>query len=223
MTASTRLTRDLGIELPIIGGAMYPCSNPELVAAVSAAGGIGVLQPVSLTYVHGHEFRAGVRYICSLTDRPVGMNVLLESSSRMYRNRMTQWLDVALEEGVRFFVTSLGKPDWVVRRVEQVGGRVYHDVTERKWADKRRRRRAWPDRRQRPRRRPCRTEGCRRALRRARTARPACRLRRRRGSAAGLRPRIAHRVRRRADRDAADRHDGMHGQRRVQGRHHRRR
>jgi nitronate monooxygenase len=135
MTASTRLTRDLGIELPIIGGAMYPCSNPELVAAVSAAGGIGVLQPVSLTYVHGHEFRAGVRYICSLTDRPVGMNVLLESSSRMYRNRMTQWLDVALEEGVRFFVTSLGKPDWVVRRVEQVGGRLYHDVTERKWAD----------------------------------------------------------------------------------------
>jgi nitronate monooxygenase len=134
--ADTRLTRDLGIVLPVIGGAMYPCSNPELVAAVSAAGGIGVVQPVSLTYVHGHEFRAGLRYIRSLTDRPVGMNALLEASSRMYRERMTRWLDIAMEEGIRFFVTSLGKPDWVVRRAEQVGARVYHDVTERKWADK---------------------------------------------------------------------------------------
>jgi nitronate monooxygenase len=132
----TRLTRDAGITLPIIGGAMYPCSNPELVAAVSEAGGIGVLQPVSLTFVHGHVFRDGVRYIRSLTQQPIGMNALLESSSRTYRRRMTEWIDVALEEGVRFFVTSLGKPDWVVRRAEQTGARVYHDVTERKWADK---------------------------------------------------------------------------------------
>jgi nitronate monooxygenase len=132
----TRLTRELDIDLPIIGGAMYPCSNPELVAAVSEAGGIGVLQPVSLTYVHGHDFRDGIRYIRSLTTKPIGMNALIEGNSRIYRERMTKWLDIALEEGVRFFVTSLGKPDWVVRMAEQAGGRVYHDVTERKWADK---------------------------------------------------------------------------------------
>jgi nitronate monooxygenase len=132
----TRLTRDAECDLPVIGGAMYPCSNPELVAAVSEAGGIGVLQPVSLTYVHGHEFRAGVRYIRSLTSGPIGMNALIEGNSRLYRDRMNRWLDIALEEGVRFFVTSLGKPDWVVRLAEQAGGRVYHDVTERKWADK---------------------------------------------------------------------------------------
>ena len=47
---------------------------------------------------------------------------------------MTKWIDVALEEGVRFFVTSLGNPRWVVERVGAVGGVVYHDVTERKWA-----------------------------------------------------------------------------------------
>jgi nitronate monooxygenase len=133
---STRLTRQLGIELPIIGGAMYPCSNPELVAAVSEAGGIGVLQPVSLTYVHGYEFRAGLRYMRSLTSKPLGMNVLLEGSSRVYRERMTRWIDIALEEGVRFFVTSLGKPEWVVRMTAPAGGIVYHDVTERKWAEK---------------------------------------------------------------------------------------
>ena len=135
-TGDTRMTRELGIALPVIGGAMYPCSNPELVAAVSAAGGIGVVQPVSLTYVHGHDFREGLRLIRRLTDRPIGVNALLESSSRIYRDRMERWIDIALEEGVRFFVTSLGNPRWVVERAEQIGARVYHDVTERKWADK---------------------------------------------------------------------------------------
>jgi nitronate monooxygenase len=113
---------------------MYPCSNPELVAAVSDAGGIGIVQPVSLTYVHGWDFRAGLRHIASLTPRPVGMNALIESSSRAYHERMVRWVSEALEEGVRFFITSLGKPRWVVDRVAASGGVVYHDVTERKWA-----------------------------------------------------------------------------------------
>ncbi len=130
----TEFTRQVGIEIPVICGAMYPCSNPELVAAVSAAGGIGIVQPVSLTYVHGHEYRAGLRYIRTITDKPIGMNALIEQSSRTYRERMERWIDVSLEEGVRFFVTSLGNPRWVVDRVTPVGGIVYHDVTERKWA-----------------------------------------------------------------------------------------
>jgi nitronate monooxygenase len=129
----TPLTRRLGIALPIIGGAMYPCSNPELVAAVSEAGGIGVLQPISLTYVHGYDYREGIRRIRSLTQKPIGMNALIEQSSKTYQQRMTRWVEIALEEGVRFFVTSLGNPRWVVERVGAVGGVVYHDVTERKW------------------------------------------------------------------------------------------
>ena len=132
----TAFTAHAGIEVPIIGGAMYPCSNPELVAAVSEAGGIGIVQPISLTYVHGHEFRAGLRYIRRLTSRPIGMNALIEQSSRAYRERMTRWVDIALEEGVRFFVTSLGNPRWVVERTASAGAVVYHDVTELKWARK---------------------------------------------------------------------------------------
>lgn len=128
-------TRAVGVEIPVICGAMYPCSNPELVAAVSRAGGIGIVQPISLTYVHGHDFRQGLELIKQLSgDRPIGMNALIESSSKSYHRRMVEWVDVALEEGVRFFVTSLGKPRWVVDLVQQVGGIVYHDVTERKWA-----------------------------------------------------------------------------------------
>ena len=132
----TPLTVHAGIEVPLICGAMYPCSNPELVAAASEAGAIGIVQPISLTYVHGHDFRQGLRYIRSLTSRPIGMNALIERSSRSYHERMTRWLDIALEEGVRFFVTSLGNPRWVVERVAGVGGVVYHDTTERKWAEK---------------------------------------------------------------------------------------
>ncbi|HET9226955.1 MAG TPA: nitronate monooxygenase [Thermoanaerobaculia bacterium] len=130
----TAVTEQLGIEVPILCGAMYPCSNPELVAAASEAGAIGILQPLSLVYVHGHEFRAGLQLIRKLTSKPVGMNVIVEQSSKVYLERMQRYMDTALEEGVRFFVTSLGNPRWVVERAHAVGGRVYHDVTDRRWA-----------------------------------------------------------------------------------------
>ena len=134
--SATAFTRHARVEVPLICGPMYPCSNPELVAAVSEAGGLGVIQPVSLTYVHGHEYRAGLRYIRSLTSRPVGFNALIEASSKAYLERMRRWIDIALEEGVRFFLTSLGDPKWVCERVHAAGGVVYHDVTEARWARK---------------------------------------------------------------------------------------
>ncbi|HEY6193976.1 MAG TPA: nitronate monooxygenase [Candidatus Eisenbacteria bacterium] len=132
----TPLTRHAGIAVPLICGAMYPCSNVELVAAASDAGGIGIAQPVTLAFVHGMEFRDGLRRIRALTPRPIGMNALIEKSSRRYLDRMRRWVDEAIEEGVRFFVTSLGDPRWVVERAHAVGGVVYHDVTEAKWAVK---------------------------------------------------------------------------------------
>lgn len=133
----TPLARHAGIDVPIICGAMYPCSNPELVGAASAAGAIGILQPISLTYVHGHDYREGLRLMLRLANgRPIGMNALIEASSKTYHERMVRWVEIALEEGVRFFVTSLGKPRWVADAVHAAGGVVYHDVTERKWAEK---------------------------------------------------------------------------------------
>ncbi|MCK5382514.1 MAG: nitronate monooxygenase [Gammaproteobacteria bacterium] len=136
MSARPGLCATLGIEVPLICGAMYPCSNPELVAAVSEAGGIGIVQPLSLSYVHGYEFREGLRYIRSLTNKPIGVNLIIESSSKQYLQRVHRWLDVALEEQVPFLVTALGKPDWVVNRAKPAGVTVYHDVTSRQWAEK---------------------------------------------------------------------------------------
>jgi nitronate monooxygenase len=124
------------IKVPVICGAMYPCSNPELVAAASEGGGLGVVQPLSLTYVHGYDLREGLKKIRSLTAQPYGFNILTEASSKVYQDRMKKYLDVALEEGCRFFVSALGNPKWIVDRVSSVGGIVYHDVTEKKWAEK---------------------------------------------------------------------------------------
>ena len=131
-----RFLEHTGAKVPLICGAMYPCSNPELIAAVSASGGIGVIQPISMTYVHGHDLREGIRLIQSMTPNPLGFNAIIEKSVKAYEDRMRAWVDIALEEGVRFFITALGNPRWVVEKVHAVGGVVYHDVTERKWAMK---------------------------------------------------------------------------------------
>ncbi len=137
MTAiDTDFSRALGIDVPLICGAMYPCSNPELVAAVSEAGAIGIVQPLSMTYVHGREFREGIRYIRSLTRKPIGVNLLIERSSKKHLEAVHRWLDIALEESIPFFVTALGKPDWVVKKAHAAGVLVYHDVASRLHAEK---------------------------------------------------------------------------------------
>ena len=135
-TIQTKFTDHAGVEYPIICGAMYPCSNPELVSAASNGGGLAIMQPVSLTYVHGWDLRKGIKYIKSMTNKPFGFNALIEKSNKKHIEHMSVWIDIALEEGIRFFVTSLGKPDWVCEKVHAVGGVVYHDVTTRHWAKK---------------------------------------------------------------------------------------
>jgi len=132
----TAFTRAAGVELPLTQGAMYPCGNPELVAAVSEAGGLGIVQPISFSYVHSGSLAAGLARVRELTDKPIGFNAIVESGSRVYLNRMYGWVDEALEAGVRFFVTALGNPREVCERVHAAGGTVWHDVTERRFAEK---------------------------------------------------------------------------------------
>lgn len=129
------LLDQLGIEVPVICGPMYPGSNPELVAAVSEAGGMGVVQPVTMTQVYGHDFRAGLRLIKSLTDKPFGVNFTLLDIGP-YEQRNLKWMEIAIEEGVKFFLTSLGNPKKVVSRAHENGIIVYHDAHTRAFADK---------------------------------------------------------------------------------------
>ncbi len=128
-TYTTPFTEHVGIDVPLICGPMFPCSNPELVAAVSEAGGLGMVQPMTLTTICGYELRAGLRRIRELTDKPIGMNLLIEQSFRRYQDRMDEWIEIALEEGVRFFLTALGHPRLVTGRIHAAGGVVYHNTT----------------------------------------------------------------------------------------------
>lgn len=130
------LKQQLGIEVPVICGPMYPGSNPELVAAVSDAGGMGVVQPISMTHIYGHDFREGLRLIRSLTDKPFGVNFTLMDGVKVYEERNRQWMNIAMEEGVKFFLTSLGNPKPVVKMAREHGITVYHDVTTRAFAQK---------------------------------------------------------------------------------------
>ena len=91
-----RLTQHAGVEFPIICGAMYPCSNPELVAAAAEGGGMAIIQPVSLTVVHGFDkpdlnqgLLDGIRYIRSKTDKPLGFNALIEKGNDKYLERLS--------------------------------------------------------------------------------------------------------------------------------------
>lgn len=125
-----------GVKTPIICGPMYPGSNPELVAAVTEAGGMGVMQPISMTHIYGHDFRKGIQLIKSLTDKPFGMNFTLLAGNKRYEKRIDEWMNISIEEGVKFFLTSLGNPKHVVKKAHQHGILVYHDVTTGLFAQK---------------------------------------------------------------------------------------
>ena len=136
MTANTQqFLADTGATTPVVCGPMYPGSNPELVAAVSEAGGLGVVQPVALTSLYGHDFREGLQLIKQLTDRPFGVNfTIFGGANKKYHEQMQEWLQISIEEGVKFFLTSLGKPDAVVKPAKEHGIVVYHDVPNKKVA-----------------------------------------------------------------------------------------
>ncbi|TVR00189.1 MAG: nitronate monooxygenase [Deltaproteobacteria bacterium] len=136
---TSRFRDHTGARVPLICGAMYPCSNRALVEAVVGAGAVAVVQPLSTVFAHREDLRETLRTAQAAARTgggAVGLNALVEKSSQLYEDRMRGWVDIALEEGVRFFVSALGNPSWVVDKVHAVGGVVYHDVTERKWAER---------------------------------------------------------------------------------------
>jgi nitronate monooxygenase len=127
--------KDTGASIPVVCGPMYPGSNPELIAAVSEAGGFGVVQPLSLTSLYGHNFREGLRLIKSLTDKPFGVNfTIFGGGNKKYHDNNKKWMDISIEEGVKFFLTSLGKPTEIVKIAKKNGIKVYHDIPNKKVA-----------------------------------------------------------------------------------------
>ncbi len=102
----TRITKLFGIEYPIVGGCMMHLSTPSFVAAVSNAGGLGML--ASAMYGSQEEFRRAIQLVRALTDRPFGVNLSLFPALRPIDNAL--YVAVILEEQVPVVETSGHRP-----------------------------------------------------------------------------------------------------------------
>lgn len=121
----TKITELLDIQHPILMTGMSWISVPELVAAVSEAGGLGILATGPLK---PEETRACIRKIRSLTDKPFGAGAtLLMPGAR-------ENAQVMLEEKIPVINFSLGKGDWIVEKAHSYGGKVIATVTNERHA-----------------------------------------------------------------------------------------
>jgi len=109
----------LGTRLPLIQGGMVYMSGARLAAAVSAAGGLGLIGSGSM---RPELFRDQVRKCRGLTERPFGVNIPL-----LYPHS-GEILDITIEERVPIVVTSAGSPKRAVGRLKDAGAVVMHVV-----------------------------------------------------------------------------------------------
>ena len=114
----TPLCRLLNLDVPIVQAPVGSASTPALVAAVSNAGGLGML---SITWRTPEATRAAIREARRLTNRSFGINLVLEWDP-------TERLAIALEEGVRVVSFFWGDPAPYVEQVKAAGALVFHTV-----------------------------------------------------------------------------------------------
>lgn len=111
----TKVTELLGIEYPIIQGAMAWVSTAKLAAAVSNAGGAGIIATGGrpLEWV-----RTEIQKAKTLTDKPFGVNLVLQDSNWEEKR------DIIMEEGVSFVTTGAGNPVPLIDVFHKVGIKV---------------------------------------------------------------------------------------------------
>lgn len=119
------MTELLGIRHPIMLAGMAFISLPKLVAAVSNAGGIGMLNSVAYT---PDQTKDVIKQVKSLTDKPFGVNATLVMPNAREN------IEIALEEKVPIINFALGKGDWIIKAAHQYGGKVLATVAIEKHA-----------------------------------------------------------------------------------------
>ena len=122
-----RICELLDIQYPIIQGGMVWCSGWRLAAAVSNAGGLGLLGAGSM---HPEVLREHIRKCQAATTKPFGVNVPL-----MYPEIETL-MQIIQEEGVKIVFTSAGNPKTWTARLQAAGIKVAHVVSSAKFAAK---------------------------------------------------------------------------------------
>ena len=122
---NTRITEMLGIERPILSGAMQWLAKAELVAAVSNAGGLGVMS--SATFRTAEDLRAEIRKCRELTDKPFAVNLTLMPS--LAPPDYPAYVRVCIEEGILIMETSGRAPEPFMPYFKSAGMTVIHKCT----------------------------------------------------------------------------------------------
>jgi len=120
----TRITEMFAIKYPILQGTMQWLSTAPLVAAVSEAGGLGIL--ASAMFSTKEELREEIRKTKSLTSKPFAVNINLFPTMRPVD--LEGYIDTALEEGVNIIETSGRSPQPYVERIKQGDVKLMHKV-----------------------------------------------------------------------------------------------
>jgi len=118
----TRITELLGIKYPIIQGGMVWLSRAELAAAVSNAGGLGII--TSADFATKDELRAELRKAKDLTDKPFGVNINLAPSTHPVNTE--EYIEVVIDEGIRIVETSGRSPEPYMKQLKQGNLIVVH-------------------------------------------------------------------------------------------------
>ena len=122
-----RVTELFGIQYPVIAGGMVWCSGWRLAAAVSNAGGLGLLGAGSM---HPETLIEHIDKMNAATDKPWGINIPL-----MYPE-IERLIEIIINKGVKIVFTSAGSPKKYTARFHEAGIKVAHVVSSSKFAKK---------------------------------------------------------------------------------------
>ena len=120
-----RITKLLGVERPILNGAMQWLTKAELVSAVSNAGGLGVMS--SATFPNAEALREEIRKTKTLTDKPFAVNLTLMPS--LAPPDYPSYIQVCIEEGIKIMETSGRAPEPYMAQMKGAGMIVIHKCT----------------------------------------------------------------------------------------------
>lgn len=122
----TKVTEMLGIKYPIVSGGMQWIANAGLVAAVSEAGGLGIM--ASSTCPTAEDLRTEIRKVKALTDKPFAVNLTFMPSRVM--PDYDGYIRVCIEEGVKVMETS-GRPasEERIKTMKEAGMILIHKCT----------------------------------------------------------------------------------------------
>lgn len=125
MGFDTALTRRLGIKVPVVQGGLQWVAYAELAAAVSNAGGLGIIN--ALTQPDAEHLRCEIRKTRALTEHPFGVNLTLLPA--MNPPDYPAFVKVIIDEEVRIVETAGNSPGPIIKQLKAAGITVIHKAT----------------------------------------------------------------------------------------------